>query len=199
MYPDYNMNNIYYGFNEFDYRGDYSYRNANQLNMYSDEIITLNQAIELIRQSVRNEREDELFYDRLLEQASTDKDKEIITSIRNHSSKFNNVKIEDLYMTNYNDFKLIVIRENNGFSILKLTNKNGEYIFGDCNGIDKIIRVNINNKEGKRLKPEEIELSFYHELCHAIFGEGQYDVTNDEAFVEWSAKCIRSLKQQKVI
>ena len=52
MYPDYNMNNIYYGFNEFDYRGDYSYRNANQLNMYSDEIITLNQAIELIRQSV---------------------------------------------------------------------------------------------------------------------------------------------------
>ena len=81
----------------------------------------------------------------------------------------------------------------------ELTNKDGAYIFGDCNGINKIIRVNINNKEGKRLKPEEIELSFYHELCHAIFGEGQYDVTNDEAFVEWSAKCIRSLKQQKVI
>lgn len=52
----------------------------------------------------------------------------IITSIRNHSSKFNNVKIEDLYMTNYKDFKLIVIRENNGFSILKLTTKDGEFV-----------------------------------------------------------------------
>ena len=52
----------------------------------------------------------------------------IITCIRNHSSKFNNVKIEDLYMTNYKDFKLIVIRENNGFSILKLTIKDGEFV-----------------------------------------------------------------------
>lgn len=83
--------------------------------------------------------------------------------------------------------------------VTELTSKDGEYIFGDCSGIDKIIRVNINNKEGKRLKQEEIELSFYHELCHAIFGEGQYNVTNDEPFVEWSAKCLRSLKQQKVI
>ena len=43
--------------------------NKNQPNIYNDEIITLSQAIELIRQSVRNEREDELFYNRLLEQA----------------------------------------------------------------------------------------------------------------------------------
>ena len=96
MYPDYNMNNLYYGFNDFNYRGDYAYRNANQPNMYNDEIITLNQAIELIRQSVRNEREDELFYDRLLEQAPTDKDKEIITSIRNDERKHNRI-LRDLY------------------------------------------------------------------------------------------------------
>ena len=83
--------------------------------------------------------------------------------------------------------------------VTELTNKNGDYIFGECDGINKTIQVNINNKQGKRLKPEEIELSFYHEVMHAIFGEGQYDVTNDEAFVEWSAKCIRSLKQQKVL
>ena len=96
MYPDYNMNNLYYGFNDFNYREDYEYRNANQPNMYNDEIITLNQAIELIRQSVRNEREDELFYDRLLEQASTDKEKEIITSIRNDERKHNKI-LRDLY------------------------------------------------------------------------------------------------------
>lgn len=96
MYPDYNMNNLYYGFNDFNYREDYEYRNANQLNMYNDEIITLNQAIESIRQSVRNEREDELFYDKLLEQAPTDKDKEIITSIRNDERKHNKI-LRDLY------------------------------------------------------------------------------------------------------
>lgn len=96
MYPDYNMNNLYYGFNDFNYREDYEYRNANQPNMYNDEIITLNQAIELIRQSVRNEREDELFYDRLLEQAPTDKEKEIITSIRNDERKHNKI-LRDLY------------------------------------------------------------------------------------------------------
>ena len=96
MYPDYNMNNLYYGFNDFNYRDDYVYRNDNQFNMYNDEIITLNQAIELIRQSVRNEREDELFYDRLLEQAPTDKEKEIITSIRNDERKHNKI-LRDLY------------------------------------------------------------------------------------------------------
>ena len=96
MYPDYNMNNLYYGFNDFNYREDYEYRNATQPNMYNDEIITLNHAIELIRQSVRNEREDELFYDRLLEQAPTDKEKEIITSIRNDERKHNKI-LRDLY------------------------------------------------------------------------------------------------------
>lgn len=93
MYPDYNMYN-FYGINDFNYRGDY--RNSNQPNVYNDEIITLNQAIELIRQSVRNEREDELFYDRLLEQAPTDKDKEIITSIRNDERKHNKI-LRELY------------------------------------------------------------------------------------------------------
>ena len=59
MYPDFNMNNQYYGFNDFNSREDFAFRNPNQPNMYNNEIITLNQAIDLIRQSVRNEREDE--------------------------------------------------------------------------------------------------------------------------------------------
>lgn len=70
--------------------------NKNQPNIYNDEIITLSQAIELIRQSVRNEREDELFYNRLLEQAPTEKYKEIITSIRNDERKHNKI-LRDLY------------------------------------------------------------------------------------------------------
>ena len=88
MFPDYNMN-PYYGI--YNYRCDYDYRNVNQTNMYSDEIITLNQAIELIRQSVGDEREDELFYDNLIKHAPTEKDKEIIKSIRNDERKHNQI------------------------------------------------------------------------------------------------------------
>lgn len=84
MYPDYNMNPFYDA-------NDYNYRNTNQSNMFSDEIITLNQAIELIRKSVRDEKEDELFYDNLLNQAPTERDKEIITSIRNDERKHNQI------------------------------------------------------------------------------------------------------------
>ena len=61
MYIDYNMYNQYYGFN--DYRGSVPSNGYN-----SDEIITLNQAIGLIKKSVEGEREDELFYDDLIKQ-----------------------------------------------------------------------------------------------------------------------------------
>lgn len=85
MYPNYNMYNPYYGFNE------YTYRNSEPVEVYNDEIITLNQAIELIRQSVGDEREDELFYDNLINQAPTEKEKEIIKSIRNDERKHNQI------------------------------------------------------------------------------------------------------------
>lgn len=70
MYPDYyNMYNPYYGGYEPNYRSS----ELPQFN--SGEIITLNQAIALIKQSVGDEKEDEMFYDILIEQAPTDKEK----------------------------------------------------------------------------------------------------------------------------
>ena len=96
MYPDYNMYSPYNGINDSYYRGDSIYRNFEQSNTYNDEIITLNQAIQLIRQSVKDEKEDELFYDKLLEQVPTEKDKEIITTIRNDERKHNKI-LRDLY------------------------------------------------------------------------------------------------------
>lgn len=91
MYPDYNMYNSFYGFDEYNFRGI-----NNQTNTYSDELITLNQAIELIRQSVGNEREDEMFYDNLIKQAPTEEEKEIIRSIRDDEKKHNKI-LRDLY------------------------------------------------------------------------------------------------------
>lgn len=95
MYPDFNMYPIY-GFDNYEYRGDYNYRNSSGQNTYNSEIITLNQAIELIRQSVGGEREDEMFYDILIKQAPTEKEKDIITSIRNDERKHNMI-LRDLY------------------------------------------------------------------------------------------------------
>ena len=95
MYPDFNMHN-FYGFDNLGLRGDYDYQNPNMQNTYNSEIITLNQAIDLIRQSVAGEREDELFYDILIKQAPTEKQKEIITSIRNDERKHNKI-LRDLY------------------------------------------------------------------------------------------------------
>ena len=57
MYSDFNMHN-YYGFDNFNYRGYYDFRNDKQANINNSEIITLNQAIDLIIQSVAGERED---------------------------------------------------------------------------------------------------------------------------------------------
>ena len=71
MYPDYNMYNQYYGFREYNYRNS-------EMKEESGEIITLNQAIDLIRKSVDDEKEDEMFYGILIEQSPTDKEKDII-------------------------------------------------------------------------------------------------------------------------
>lgn len=90
MYPDYNMYNQYYRFD------DYNYRSSVPTNMYNDEIVTLNQAIEMIRESVAGEREDELFYDNLIQEAPTEKEKEIIRSIRDDERKHNQI-LRDLY------------------------------------------------------------------------------------------------------
>ena len=77
MYSDYNDSySIFYGTRQ------------NMINSY-DELITPYQAIELIRKSIGDERNDELFYDRLIEQAPTEKEKSIIQDIRDNEKKHN--------------------------------------------------------------------------------------------------------------
>ena len=83
---NYNMYSPYY---------DLNYRNMeSQIN--NEEIITLNQAIMLINKSVQDEKNDEIFYDNLIEQAPTTKEKEIIKSIRDDERKHNQI-LRNLY------------------------------------------------------------------------------------------------------
>ena len=85
MYSEYyNMYNQYYGFGEQNYRN-------NEQQMNNEEIITLNEAIGLIRKSVDDEKEDEMFYDTIIKQAPTEKERGIIKSIRDDERKHNQI------------------------------------------------------------------------------------------------------------
>lgn len=83
-------------FDDYEYLYDQTYFNEDNFNdrdstAGNDEIITLNQAIELIKKSVENEKEDEIFYNILLQQASSLEAKEIIKSIRDDEKKHNQI------------------------------------------------------------------------------------------------------------
>lgn len=89
MYPDFNLYNQNYGMPEFNYRSAEPMQGSAQVN--NPEIITLNQAINLIRKSIANEREDEMFYETIIRQAPTEKEKNILRSIRDDERRHNQI------------------------------------------------------------------------------------------------------------
>lgn len=75
--------------------------------------------------------------------------------------------------------------------------EDNDFTFGHTDSADKIITVATKNRDGKDIPEREIELTTLHELVHAIFLEGQYfNSSADEPLVEWTAKCLLSLKEQ---
>lgn len=131
MYPNYNMYNQSFG-NEF--------RSDKPVNLYNDEIITLYQAINLIRQSVGDEREDELFYDNLIKQAPTEKDKEIIRSIRDDERKHNRI-LRDLYYSFTGQVIQPDISIPNMDNTLSYKENLEKALFGELNAVVKYRRI----------------------------------------------------------
>lgn len=75
----------------------------------------------------------------------------------------------------------------------------GGFTFGICESQLFTIKVAIKDKNGKPLDKSIIRTSLMHELMHAILIEGQYlGYSEDEPLVEWMAKCICSLLDQKI-
>ncbi len=134
MYSDYyNMYNQYYGTGDFNYR-------RNEPQMDSGEIITLNQAIELIRKSVGDEKEDEMFYETLINQAPTEKEKNIIRSIRDDERKHNQI-LRNLYF----EFTGQILPAD---TLLTATNTNSDYksnlekaLFGELDAVAKYRKI----------------------------------------------------------
>lgn len=131
MYSDYNMYNQYYAVNN---------PIGNQIPFNNEEIITLNQAIELIRNSVGDEKEDEMFYDTLIKQAPTEKEKEIIRSIRNDEKKHNQI-LRRLYY----EFTGGVLPRDNSKNVANNTMKYKENLekalFGELGAVEKYRRI----------------------------------------------------------
>lgn len=54
--------------------------------------------------------------------------------------------------------------------------------------------------DGKPMDKSEAKITLLHELIHAILDEGQYrGSSGDEPMVEWLARCLHSLRNQKII
>ena len=74
------------------------------------------------------------------------------------------------------------------------------WTYGNINTHSKEIQVSIKLSNGKDMQENEILITLYHEIIHAILSAGQYiNSCNDEPLVEWLARCILSLKNQKIL
>lgn len=78
--------------------------------------------------------------------------------------------------------------------------KEGNWIYGKVDTTSKEILISTKLSNGKDVQENEILITLYHEIMHAILLIGQYtDYSSDEPLVEWLARCILSLKNQKIL
>lgn len=74
------------------------------------------------------------------------------------------------------------------------------WIYGRVDTSSKEIQVSTKLSNGKDIQENELLITLYHEITHAILLAGQYTgYSNDEPLVEWLARCILSLKNQKIL
>lgn len=76
----------------------------------------------------------------------------------------------------------------------------GTFRFGTTNPAAHKITLAKLGYEGKPMDKNDAKIALIHELIHAILEEGQYsDPSSDEPMVEWLARSIKSLIDQKII
>ena len=74
------------------------------------------------------------------------------------------------------------------------------WIYGKTDTTSKEILISTKLSNGKDVQENEILITLYHEIIHAILFIGQYtNYSGDEPLVEWLARCILSLKNQKIL
>lgn len=83
----------------------------------------------------------------------------------------------------------------------EVVDKNGRWIFGETESPSRVITISTKKPDGSKLSKDEIELTVLHEIVHSIFQTGQYMNCDDddEPLVEWTARCLKALKEQHII
>lgn len=74
------------------------------------------------------------------------------------------------------------------------------FVFGKTWYSTRTIQIAKKDQDGNKIPPEELKMTLFHELFHAILGTGQYNVySQDEPHVEWLARCAYSLVKQGIL
>ena len=82
----------------------------------------------------------------------------------------------------------------------KVNGDNNEYWLGVSNPLYKVIEISTKYPNDKDIEYTNNLETYYHEIIHSIFSEGQYlDEEKNEPLVEWCAKCLAQLKLQDAI
>lgn len=87
-------------------------------------------------------------------------------------------------------------------SVSKLEEKEGRtsrnFLYGITFPEKQTIYISTKDRDGNLLSDSVIKATLLHEMVHAIFDAGCYHDSNlDEPLVEWTARCILSLLDQK--
>lgn len=88
-------------------------------------------------------------------------------------------------------------------SVAKLEEENGDkiskkFIYGVNIPEQQTIYISTKDRDGNPLSDNIIKTTLLHEMVHAIFDTGCYhDSNQDEPLVEWTARCILTLLDQK--
>ena len=82
----------------------------------------------------------------------------------------------------------------------EVVDENDKWLFGETESPSRVITISTKKPDGSKLSKDEIELTVLHEIVHSIFQTGQYmSCDNDEPLVEWTARCLKALKEQHII
>lgn len=74
------------------------------------------------------------------------------------------------------------------------------FFYGHHSGINNTITIATKRPDGKDFSEQIIEISYLHEVIHAILTQGQYlEANSNEALVEYLAKRIYELKKQNAL
>jgi len=113
-----------------------------QTDVANEELISFDEALDLIKQSVSDEKEDEMFYDAIIEIAPTQKEKDIIMSIRDDERKHNKILRELYYKFTGTilpqDFSMPNMNENMNITYIQQLEK---ALFGELEAVKRYRKI----------------------------------------------------------